>query len=67
MGRQMLNDVDLILATERARLAALVRGDLDEAMRYHAPHFQLITPRGIALTRDEYFTEIASGSLRYIE
>jgi hypothetical protein len=63
----MSNDADLIRATERARLASLIRGDIDEAIRYHAPDFQLVTPKGIALTRDEYFGEIASGSLRYIE
>ena len=55
-----------ILATERARLVALASGDADAAKAFHHPDFQLITPRGIPLSREQYLDEIATGRLRYV-
>ena len=52
--------------TERQRLRALVEGDMDTAAALHADDYQLITPRGFALTKLEYLGDIASGQLRYL-
>jgi uncharacterized protein DUF4440 len=52
--------------TERRRLRALVDADLALADRFHADDFQLITPGGDALSKDEYLGGIASGSLDYL-
>lgn len=60
------NDADLLRETERARLRALVSADIAQARQFHAPDFQLITPIGVALSRDEYLGAIASGQISYL-
>jgi Domain of unknown function (DUF4440) len=55
-----------IRGLERARLRALVDGDIQTAREIHAPDFQLITPTGRSLSGEEYLGEIASGQLKYI-
>ncbi len=56
---------DLIRATERERLRALVAADLSIADRLHADDFQLINPGGGVLTKAQYLGGIASGYLNY--
>jgi hypothetical protein len=61
-------DADLVehlRATERARLRALVEGDVATADGLHAPDYQLVTPGGRTYSKAEYLGEIADGSLRY--
>ncbi|MEU7745669.1 nuclear transport factor 2 family protein [Nonomuraea sp. NPDC049158] len=50
---------------ERQRLRSLVTRDMAAADVLHADDYQLITPRGIALSKEEYLGDIASGHLRY--
>jgi hypothetical protein len=52
-------------ALERRRLRSLVDADLDVARALHSPEYQLITPGGVSMSRDDYLTQIASGELRY--
>lgn len=52
---------------ERGRLRALVAGDVAAAVELHASDFQLVTPVGAALSRDEYLTAIAAGRINYVE
>jgi hypothetical protein len=59
-------EADRIRNLERARLHALVVGDLGTARELHAPNFQLITPTGRSLSGDQYLDEIASGRLKYV-
>jgi hypothetical protein len=59
-------EADRLRETERARLRALVAGDVEQARSFHAPDFQLITPIGMALSRDDYMGAIASGQLNYL-
>jgi hypothetical protein len=54
----------LLRETEQARLRALVGADLEAAGPLHAADYQLITPRGVALSRDEYVGLVAAGELR---
>ena len=54
-------------ALERSRLQALVDRDMPLARRLHAPDFQLVTPRGVSYSRDEYLAEVESGGLRYLK
>jgi len=56
---------ELVRATERERLRALVAADLDAARRFHADDFQLINPSGGVLTKTQYLDGIASGYLNY--
>lgn len=60
------DDADWLRETERARLRALVSADMGQARPLHAPDFQLITPIGATLSRDEYLGAIASGQIRYL-
>jgi hypothetical protein len=57
--------IDVIRNTERARLRALVAADIESARAVHGNDFQLITPVGAALTRDEYLGAIAAGQIDY--
>jgi hypothetical protein len=59
-------EADLLRETERARLRALVRGDVDQAREFHAPDFELITPIGVTLSNEDYMNAIASGQLKYL-
>ena len=50
---------------ERRRLRALADGDVATAAPLHAVDYQLITPNGSAMTRDEYLGDVESGRLPY--
>jgi len=52
-------------STECERLRALVAGDLAVAELLHADDFQLITPGGTVMSREQYLGGIASGYLNY--
>ncbi|MBQ0822232.1 nuclear transport factor 2 family protein [Microvirga terrae] len=60
------NEAEFLRETERARLRALVSADIDRAQHFHAPDFQLITPIGVALSKQDYMGAIASGQLKYL-
>jgi Domain of unknown function (DUF4440) len=51
--------------TERRRLRALVSADMATAAPLHSADYQLITPNGSALSKDEYLGAVASGELGY--
>jgi hypothetical protein len=57
---------DLIRATERERLRALVQADVDVARQLHADDFQLINPRGESLSKEQYLEGIESGQFDYL-
>ncbi len=61
----MTFDADTLRDIERTRLASLVAGDLAVADPLHAGRYQLITPRGRALSKAEYLGSIASRELHY--
>jgi hypothetical protein len=50
---------------ERDRLRLLVAADVDGAAALHADDFQLITPSGSVLSRDEYLDRIRTGRIDY--
>jgi hypothetical protein len=60
------SETDLLRDTERARLRALVSANIGQAQQFHAPDFQLITPIGAALSKEDYMGAIASGQLKYL-
>jgi hypothetical protein len=57
---------DNIREIERSRLRALVAADVATAQPLHADDFQLITPIGVALSREEYLGAIAAGQIKYM-
>ena len=60
------DEAERIRETERARLRALVSGDIVEAQQFHALDFQLITPIGAVLSKEEYLGAIAAGQIKYL-
>jgi hypothetical protein len=61
----MANIATILPDIERLRLKALIRADLDTAAPLHADDYQLITPNGSEMTKDEYLGAISAGKLRY--
>jgi hypothetical protein len=61
----MTLDAEMLRDLERRRLRSLVDVNLDVAGGLHANDYQLVTPRGHALSKDEYLGSIASGELNY--
>lgn len=66
MAPSSISKAELLRQTERDRLRSLVSADLDRARALHAPDFQLITPIGAALSREQYLGAIAAGHIRYL-
>ena len=66
--QQALDDIerDALRSIERARLSALVEKNIELAGPLHACDFQLITPVGMPLSREQYLGAIASGGLTYL-
>lgn len=64
-ARPSRGEAELLRATERERLRALVEVDMEVARRLHADDFQLITPTGVVLSKDGYLGMVASGELDY--
>ena len=60
------DEADQLRRIEIDRLRSLVDGDLTTARRLHADDYQLISPSGAALSRDQYLAQLASGELDYI-
>jgi hypothetical protein len=56
-----------IREVERARLRALIKGDITAASDLHAPSFQLITPIGAMLSKDDYLGAVATGHIDYVD
>ena len=59
-------DPELIRETERRRLRALVTPDIDLARAMHSDDYQLITPGGATLSKEDYLGGIASGEFDYL-
>lgn len=59
-------EADLIRATERERLRALVEANMEVVRQLHADDFQLINPLGQSLSKEQYLGGIASGDLDYL-
>ena len=51
---------------ERRRLAALVEADIELARSLHAEDYELITPGGGSLSREDYLGGVGSGELHYL-
>ena len=55
-----------LAAVERRRLRALVDADLAVAHELHADDFELITPSGDSLSKEDYLQLVGSGEIDYI-
>ena len=59
-------EAELLRATERERLRALVAADVERAGQLHTDDFQLINPLGGALSKEQYLGGISSGQIHYL-
>jgi hypothetical protein len=59
-------EADILRATERERLRALVAADVPRARQLHTDDFQLINPLGGVLSKEQYLGGIGSGQLNYL-
>lgn len=57
--------IESLRAIERERLRSLVAADIATAQRLHADDFQLITPAGVALSKEDYLAQIGTGQVDY--
>jgi Domain of unknown function (DUF4440) len=57
---------ELVRATERARLHALVEADVTVARRLSSDDLQVINPAGGVLGLEEYLAAVASGDIDYL-
>ena len=57
-------EASTIEATERRRVQALVNRDLEVAEQLHAADYELVTPLGATLSKDQYLGALAAGNLR---
>ena len=55
-----------IRAAERERVRALVGANTEVATQLHADDFQLISPAGVSLTKEQYLGNVASGATDYL-
>ena len=53
------SEAEVIRASERARLKALVEADIEVARQLHADDFQLINPVGESLSKEQYLAAVA--------
>jgi Domain of unknown function (DUF4440) len=60
------SSVEAIRTIEHRRLAALVSGDIEAARLLHADDFQLISPFGDVIGREQYLSGLASGQFDYV-
>jgi Domain of unknown function (DUF4440) len=59
-------DTETIRATERERTRALVSGEVEVARQFHADDYELITPLGVVLAKEQYLGAVAAGDLQYL-
>lgn len=57
--------IQTLRQTEQTRLDAMVEADMPAVQRFLADDFELITPDGTPLTRDDYIAAVASGDLDF--
>ena len=60
------SEAELLQASERERVGALVSGDIARASELHTDDFQLITPLGGVISKEQYLGGISSGQIRYL-
>ena len=66
MSAQANLEAERIRGVERSRLKALVDGDIQAAGPLHSSDFQLITPIGALLNKEQYLGAIATGQITYV-
>jgi hypothetical protein len=59
------SDSEGVREVQNARSTALLAGDIETLRSIHADDFQLITPLGVVLSKDEYLGAVENGILNY--
>jgi hypothetical protein len=57
---------ETVRATERERIRALVSSEVEIARQFHADEYELVTPLGAVLSKEQYLGAVAAGDLHYL-
>jgi hypothetical protein len=66
MNNPLADPTEQLRSVERARIQALVSGNIAAARLLHSPAFQIITAIGQNMSRDEYLSAVESGTIKYL-
>src|SRR4051812_31048117 len=60
------SDMNAVREVERRRIRALVSTELEVARPLHSDDYELVTPLGAALTKEQYLGALATGAVQYL-
>lgn len=60
------SDMNAVREVERRRIRALVSTELEIARPLHSDDYQLVTPLGAVLTKEQYLGALATGAVQYL-
>ena len=57
---------DDVRTAERKRVSALIAADMEVLRAIHADDFQLVTPLGVVLSKEQYLGAVGAGHIHYL-
>jgi hypothetical protein len=66
ISSQASSEASDVRSAEQKRLSALITVNMEAARQLHADDFQLVTPLGAVLSKEEYLGAVAAGHLHYL-
>ena len=57
---------DDVRSAARKRVSALIAADMEVLRAIHADDFQLVTPLGVVLSKEQYLGAVAAGHIDYL-
>ena len=60
------SDIEAVREVEHKRTRALVSSHMEVARALHSDDYELVTPLGAVLTKEQYLGAVAAGTLQYL-
>ena len=60
------SDADYVRSAARKRVSALIAADMEVLRAIHADDFQLVTPLGVVLSKEQYLGAVGAGHIHYL-
>jgi len=57
---------DYVRSAARKRVSALIAADMEVLRAIHADDFQLVTPLGVVLSKEQYLGAVGAGHIHYL-
>ena len=57
---------DAVRSAARKRVSALIAADMEVLRAIHADDFQLVTPLGVVLSKEQYLGAVGAGHIHYL-